>query len=388
MARPSTSERDSGDAADEKRVTWAELFFDLVFVFAITQVSALLHEEHSWAGVGRALILFVPIYWGWVGTSIHANVTEVDTPLERLGIFAVGLCSLIMALGVVEAFGERGVVFGAGYLLLRIVLAAVVFRGWRMSPNNFSVGLLVSGPLLLAGGIADGPARVWLWAVAAFIDLATPTILRKRLVKVQFDASHLPERFGLFVIIALGESIVAIGSPAASAGDLYWRQVLAVALAFALACGLWWVYFAYAASAVRHALSTASVQTDIVREVLSYGHLLLLAGIIALAVGLAEIVAHADRPLELDVASLLFGGTALYLATFGYTRYRMFRQWSTTRLGAAVIVIALLPVAPRVTGLVALSVLVAIVVTLNLVEHRRVARAAPHEAIEERDVAL
>ena len=377
---------DQGDS--EKRVTWAELFFDLVFVFAITQLSALLHEDHSWAGVGRALILFIPIYWGWVGTSIHANVSEVDTPLERLGIFAVGLCSLLMALGVVEAFGERGVLFGAGYLLLRIVLAAAVFRGWRMSPNAFSVGLLVTGPLLLAGGIADGPARVWLWAAAGFIDLATPTVLRKRLVKVQFDSSHLPERFGLFIIIALGESIVAIGAPAASAGDLFWQQVAAVALAFALACALWWVYFAYAASAVRHALTTASVQTDIVREVLSYGHLLLLAGIIALAVGLAEIVAHADEPLHLDIAALLFGGTALYLATFGYTRYRMFRQWSTTRLGAAVIVLALLPLAPQVPGLVALTVLVAILVALNLAEHRRVAQAAPHEAIEEREVAL
>lgn len=375
-------------AESEKRVAWAELFFDLVFVFAITQLSALLHKDHSWEGVGRALILFVPIYWGWVGTTIHANVSEVDTPLERLGIFAVGLCSLMMALGVVEAFGERGMLFGAGYLLLRLVLAAAVFRGWRMSPNAFSVGVLVTGPLLLAGGISDGSMRVWLWAAAGLIDLATPTILRKRLMKVKFDSSHLPERFGLFIIIALGESIVAIGSPAAAAGDLYWQQILAVALAFALACALWWVYFVYAASAVRHALTTASVQTDIVREVLSYGHLFLLAGIIALAVGLAEIVGHAEDALHLDVAALLFGGTALYLATFGYTRYRMFRQWSTTRLGAAAIVLVLLPFAPRVPGLVALSALVAIVIGLNAEEHRRVAKAKPHEAIEERDVAL
>ena len=377
-----------GEGEGEKRVTWAELFFDLVFVFAMTQISALLHEDHSWAGAGRALILLVPLYWGWVGTSIHANVSDVDTPLERLGIFAVGLCSLMMALGVLEAFGERGVLFGAGYLSLRIVLAAAVFRGWRMSPNSFSVGLLLTGPLLLAGGIADGPARIWLWAIAGVVDLATPTVLRKRLVKVEFEASHLPERFGLFIIIALGESIVAIGSPAASAGDLYWPQVTAVALAFALACALWWVYFAYAASAVRHALTTASVQTDIVREVLSYGHLFLLAGVISLAVGLAEIVGHPEEALHLDIAALLFGGTALYLATFGYTRYRMFRQWSTTRIGAAVVALALLPLAPRVPSLVALAAIVVIVVALNVIEHHRIQKAAPHEAIEEREVAV
>ena len=364
-------------AESEKRVTWAELFFDLVFVFAITQVSALLHDDHSWAGVGRAGVVFVPIYWGWVGTTIFANLRDVDDPLDRLTIFAVGLCSLLMALAVVGAYGDRGLLFGGGYMLLRVILAAAVFRGWRMSANAFSVGLLVTGPLLVAGGLTAGSARIALWAMAAFIDLAVPAVLRKRLVNVRFEASHLPERFGLFVIVALGESIVAIGGPAASAGALAWEQVAAVALAFALACGLWWLYFVYAASAVRHALETASVQTDIVREVLSYGHLFFLAGIISLAVGLAEVVGHPIEHLHLDVAALLFGGTALYLATFGYTRYRMFRQWSTTRLGAAVIVLAVLPFAPRVTGVLALAVLTIVVVALNLEEHRRVtARAA------------
>ena len=359
----------------EKRVTWAELFFDLVFVFAITQVSALLHEDHSWAGVGRAAVVFVPIYWGWVGTTIFANLRDIDHPLDRITIFAVGLCSLLMALAVVDAYGDRGLLLGAGYMLLRVILAAAVFRGWRMSPNAFSVGLLLTGPLLVAGGLVDGSARVLLWATAAVIDLAVPAVLRKRLVRVQFESSHLPERFGLFVIVALGESIVAIGAPA-SARELEWHHVASVALAFVLACALWWVYFVYAASAMRHALETSSVQTDIVREVLSYGHLLLLAGIIALAVGLAEVVGHPSDRLSFDVAALLFGGTALYLATFGYTRYRMFRQWSTTRLGAALIVLALVPFAPAVPGVIALATVTTIVVALNIEEHRRVTAAA------------
>ena len=334
------------------------------------------------------MILFVPIYWGWVGTTIHANVSNVDTGPERLTIFAVGLCSLMMSLGVADAFGHRGLLFGCGYMALRIILAAAVFRGWRMSANAFSVGLLVTGPLVIAGGLAQGQVRVAMWAAAGVIDLAVPLVLRGRLKKVRFEASHLPERFGLFVIIALGESIVAIGAPAAAAGALEWQQILAVALAFTLACALWWLYFVYAASAMRHALETASVQTDIVREVLSYGHLLLLAGIIALAVGLAEVVSHPADGLHLDVAALLFGGTALYFATFGYTRYRMFRQWSTTRLGAAVLVLLLLPVAPKVPGLTALAGLATITVALNLEEYRRVRKSRPHEAIEEREVAL
>ena len=364
----------------EKRVTWAELFFDLVFVFAITQVSALLHGDHSWAGLGRAAVVFIPIYWGWVGTTIFANLRDVDDPLDRITIFAVGLGSLLMALAVVDAFGDRGLLFGAGYMALRVILAAAVFRGWRMSANAFSVGLLVTGPLLVAGGFTTGSARITLWATAAVIDLAVPTVLRKRLMKVRFETAHLPERFGLFVIVALGESIVAIGAPAAAEGALRWEQVLAVALAFALACGLWWVYFVYAASAVRHALETASVQTDIVREVLSYGHLFFLTGIIALAVGLAEVVGHPTEHLHLDVAALLFGGTALYLATFGYTRYRMFRQWSTTRLGAAAVLLAILPLAPTVPGVLSLTALTVVVVALNLEEYRRVAARAQRQS--------
>jgi Predicted membrane protein len=108
----------------EKRVTWAELFFDLVFVFAITQVSELLHHDHSWAGVGRALIVFVPVWWAWVGTTIHANRHDVDTVHDTLGIFVVGLGSLGMALALPGAYGDRGVLFGAAYLSAYAAVAA------------------------------------------------------------------------------------------------------------------------------------------------------------------------------------------------------------------------------------------------------------------------
>ena len=353
-------------------MTWAELYFDLVFVFAVTQVTALLHDDHSWAGVGRALVLFVAVYWGWVGTSIHANTADVDTPNGRLGIFAVGLCSLLMALAVPEAYGERGLLFGIGYMLLRIVLAAVVFRGPRMSLNAFSVGLLVTGPLLVLGAFFDGNVRTAIWALAALVDLAVPAVVRRRLVGVHFDPSHLPERFGLFVIIALGESIVAIGVPAAGAEDLTGWQVTAVCTAFVLACSLWWVYFAFAAAAVAHALEQAEVQTDIVRRIFSYGHLAFVAGIIAFAVGMGEVVAHPEDRLDVAVAALLFGGCALYLLTFVYTRWMMFRQWSVTRLTAAAAVAVLFPGGLLIPGLAALALLVVVTVVLNLEEHRQV----------------
>jgi low temperature requirement protein LtrA len=353
----------------EKRVTWAELFFDLVFVFAITQVTALLHHDHSWAGIGEALIVFVPIWWAWVGTTIHANRHDVDTAHDTLGIFIVGLGSLGMALALPGAYGDRGVLFGASYLFLRIVLGVLVFRDWRgISLNSFSVGVAVTGPLLLIGGLTTGTPRLVLWALAAATDLLTPRLLRNRLAGVRFETNHLPERFGLFLIIALGESVVQVGGVAASTGPLSAPRLGATVAAYVLVCSLWWVYFIFAARAVRFALTEARVHTDLIRPVFSYGHLLFICGIIAAAVGLGEVVRDPVSPLPWSPAGLLVGGCALYLATFGYTRWRMFRAVSWTRLSGALICLAALPVARFGSGLAGLLALVAVTVGLNVTE--------------------
>src|SRR5262249_39974264 len=150
----------------------------------------------------------------------------------------------------------------------------------------------------------------------------------RRLTVIAFDAGHLVERFGLFVIIALGESVVDIGASAARAEPLTTAVLVAVAAAFVLAAGLWWVYLVCAPTGMRYALATARIQTDIVRPVLSWGHLSFVGSIIAVAVGLTGVVTHPTGRLDAGTAALLFGGTGLYLATFGYTRYRMFHTWA------------------------------------------------------------
>jgi len=365
----------SEPAVPEKRVTWAELFFDLVFAFALTEVSALLLHDYSPAGVGRALVVFVPIYWAWVGTSVHANTHDVDNLVGRIGIFAVGLCSMFMALAVPGAYGERGVYFGAAYFTLRIILAGLVFWGERMAITPFSVALFVTGPLMLVGGLLDGPARLVVWAAAAAVDLATPLLTRKRLTVIRFHAEHLPERFGLFLIIALGESIVAVGVPAATQSDLSPISMISVAVAFVLACSLWWVYFVFAADTMRHRLATTAVQTDFIRQMLSYGHLALIGAILAVAVGLEVVVSHPDHELPPGAAALLYGGCALYLATFGYIQFRMTRGRSAVRTAAAVVVLALQPVAWSVPAVVAPCLLLVVLVPLNVVEHQMDRRA-------------
>jgi low temperature requirement protein LtrA len=365
----------------DKRVTWVELFFDLVFVFAVTQVSSLLHADHTWPGVGRAVVVFIPMYWAWVGTSMHANLHDVDQPRGRAGVFTVGLCGLFMALAVPAAYTARGLLFGASYCAARLVLYPLVQRTYRgIGFNPFTAGAAITGPLLLAGGLAHGTARIALWALAAVVDLIVPHLARHRLARVPFQPSHLAERYAGLVIIALGESVVAAGLAAARLPPTPAR-LAAVAVAFALACALWWVYFAFAAPAIRRALRTAQVTIEVMLPVLPYGHVAFIGGIIAIAAGISQVVAHPLGHLHPGIAGLLFGGASLYLATFGYTRWRMFGTLSRTRLGAAAVCLALLPATSPLPALACLATLVAVIVALNAAEAHmaRRTRTAPQQ---------
>jgi low temperature requirement protein LtrA len=314
----------------------------------------------------------------WVGLSVHANTHDVENPLDRMGMFAVALCSLFMALALPGAYGghrygDRGLLYAVSCLAARVILVGLVLRGRQMEPRAFVITAFLVGPLLVVGGFLDGTARELVWAAGALVALATPKLVRQRMFRVRFDPAHLPERFGLLLIVALGESIVATGATAVGATRLTAGEVAAVAAAFTLACGLWWVYFVYAASAVRHAMGFEDLRIDLVRQVLSYAHLVFISGIIAVAAALGEVVAHPDRRLGGSEAGLLFGGCALYLATFGYTRWRMFGLVATTRLSAAAVVLVLLPVVAHGSGLAALWLLAAVLVALNAVEYALVA---------------
>jgi low temperature requirement protein LtrA len=364
------------DQVAEKRVSWAELFFDLVFVFAVTQVSAAMGHDHSGAGLLRALILLVPVYWLWVGTTIQVNQLNIDRAVLRIMVFAVALAAVFMALAIPGAYGDSGLLYALAYWAGRIVLGTnVVRRAVREGQrplNPYTVSMAVTGPLLVVGALAHGGLREGLWAIAAVGDLSSPTILQARLSGIHLDAGHLAERFGGFVLIALGESVVAVGASAQSGHGLSALAGLTVAAAFALSCALWWVYFHFAADAVRHSLATAKVQLDITRLVLSYGHLSFITAIIVISVGMHQAVAHPGQRLSWAVAGLLFGGTALYLATFGFTRWAMFRLVSVTRLTAAAVIVLLWPAAPFVPALAALAALAAVVAVLNVVELLRV----------------
>ncbi len=364
-----------GSEPSEKRVSWAELFFDLVFVVAVTRVSGLFGAGHGWTDLLRALVVFVPVYWTWVGVAVRANQRDMDRPSSKLLLFAVALAGTFMALSLPDAYGSHGLTYAVAYWLGRVVLGGGDFRrGWRTAVlHPVGLSIVLTGPVLVAGALLPGWSRVGVWAAAALIDLSTPRVLRRRLVGLQLDPGHFAERFGLFVLIALGETVVSVGTSIA-ASRLGVAGGCAVAAAFVLVCGLWWVYFNFAADAMRYAMATAKIQADIIRLVLSYGHLAFIASIIVVAVGLRESIAVPTRPLGWGVAGLLYGGAATYLAAFGFTRWTMFRLVSWTRLAAAGVVLALLSLAAVVDALAAVVLLAVVLMVLNTVEYLRVER--------------
>jgi low temperature requirement protein LtrA len=352
-----------------QRVSWAELFFDLVFVFAVTQVASAAQNAVSAVAVGRALVLFVPFWWAWVGVSILYNGVELTSTKRHLKVFALGLGAFIMSICVPDAYGARGTVFAFAYLGIRALLAyAIRRRGFfHDQVNPYLVSALISAPLLVAGSFTTLPVRGWIWLAAAVIELTTPTLLHRRLDDLRFDAAHLPERFGLFVIIALGEVLVGVGVQESRQG-LSWTSLTALVLAFVLGCALWWTYFHFAAPALEHALRQARMQSMLVRSVFSHGHLAIVTGLILIAAGLAQAVRGPLHQPDGVHAYFLAVGTALYLLSFCYTRARMFGGMGVARLVGGVTAAALAAIGPFAPAVVTLAALTALVLALNVFE--------------------
>ena len=351
-----------------QRVTWAELYFDLVFVFAVTQVAHAIYVGSGWGDLWRSLLLFVPFWWAWVGTTILFNGMVISATKRHLLLLAIAGAAFVMSIAVPDAYGNRGVLFGGAYLASRILLGvAMQARGvFRARLNPFTVAL-VTGPVWMLAGLAPWNVREWIWLVLALVELSVPIVLGHRLDYMQFDAAHLPERFGLFIIIALGETLVGIGQ-GGTQHALQGLEAVTLIIAFLFSCGLWWTYFQYGASATEHALRTARVPAVLVRSTFSYGHLAFILGIILCAAGLAQAVADPHAHLRGVHALLLGSGTALYIGTFCYTRIVMFGGATYSRIGGTLLAILITVLSPGLPAIVPLALLTVMVIALNVFE--------------------
>ncbi|HEU4702595.1 MAG TPA: low temperature requirement protein A [Conexibacter sp.] len=349
---------------DGERVTPLELFFDLVFVLALTQCTALMADTPTWEGVGQGLLVLGVLWWSWVGYAWLTSVVDPEEGAVRLVMFLAMAAFLVAALCVPQAFGSEAVLFAAAYGVVRVahillfLLASRDDPGLRRATLGLAASTAVGVGLLLLAAAADGALQGGLWALALTLDMAGPLLIDPagwRLVP-----GHFAERHGLIVIIALGESIVAIGAGAGGAIDA--GVVGAAVLGIVVAAALWWLYFDVVAPVSTRRLIAAAEGAErnrMARDSFSFLHLPMVAGIVLVALGLKKVLGHVEDPLRLVPAFALFGGAALYLLAHVAFRLRNVRTLNRRRLGLAVVLLALVPVADGLPAIVSLAFLAA-----------------------------
>lgn len=358
-----------------ERVTPLELFFDLVFVLAITQCTALMSHDQSWSGLAQGLLILGVLWWAWVGYAWLTSVIDPEAGVVRIVIFAAMAAMLIVSLCVQEAFGNLALTFA---LAIGFYRAAHIALFWlagdddedlRRSVIGLGASTAVAVGILALASLFDGLAQGALWALAIFFDMAGPYFFGSEGWKLV--PGHFAERHGLIVIIALGESIVAIGVGASGALDL--GIGTAAVLGVFLAAALWWTYFDVVALISARRLGEAEegrVQNELARDSYSYIHLLMVAGIVLMAFGLKVTIGHHADALHYVPAFALLGGLAVYLLGLVAFRYRQVHTLNRRRLGLAIVLLLLVPVATAMPALISLAVAVVLLWTMIAYEHR------------------
>ena len=372
----------------EQRVTPLELFFDLVFVFAFTQVTSLMAGSPTWEGLGQGMLVLGAVWFAWAAYGWLTNEVDPEATVARLTTFTVMGAMLIASLAIPDAFGDDALAFAVAYVLVRI-LHIVLFAhssrhvGAREAIINLAPTAIGGPSLLIVAAAFDGAAQALIWCAALVIDYAGPYM--RGVEGFTVSPGHFAERFGLIVIIALGESIVAVGVGASGLLDA--ATIGAAVAGMVIAAALWWIYFDVVAVIGERRLRQAQGldRARMARDSYSYLHLPMIAGIVLLAMGVKKTLAHTDIPLETVPAVALSGGVALYLLAHVAIRLRNIHTVAGYRLLTVAVLVALIPIATEVDALcsiVAVAVVVTALVTFDTVrygEARRRVRATAHQ---------
>jgi low temperature requirement protein LtrA len=357
-----------------ERVTPLELFFDLVFVLAITECTSLMAHHPTWSGLGQGLLVLGVLWWAWASYAWLTSVIDPEAGAVRLVFFAAMASMLIAAIAVPEAFGDLALVFALSIGFFRVAhialftIASADAPDLRRSTLGLAVSTAIAVTLLTTASAFDGIPQAALWVLALALDFGGPYVFGEE--GWQLVPGHFAERHGLVVIIALGESIVEIGTGAA--GHLDFGIGVAAVLGVGVAAALWWVYFDVVALVSARRLAEAEagpVQNALARDSYTYLHMFLVAGIVLAAFGLKEVLAHTDEHLQWVPAVGLCGGIALYLLGLVAFRYRQKGDWNHYKPICAAAVLILIPVATAIPALATLAIATALLALLVAAEH-------------------
>ncbi|MFL5962740.1 MAG: low temperature requirement protein A [Gaiellaceae bacterium] len=350
-----------------------ELLFDLVFVFAFTQVTTVLSDDPTWSGLEHGLLILAALWWAWAAFAWLTNTLDADVGAVSAAMLVAMAAMFIAALAVPEAFGRHGVVFGVAFLIVNVMHLAVYALGARGDRDLFAAILRVA-PMALGGavlivtaGVVDGALRPLLWLAALIVGLFGPLLSGMSGWRVQ--PAHFIERHGLIVIIAIGESLIAIGLGARST-ELDTGVIVGAVLGLVVVTSFWLAYFDFFPRRAQQLLTDRSgvERTALARDVYTYLHLPMVVGIVLFAFALKVTLAHVGGELDTIPALALCGGPALYLLAYVALRFRVTHTLGGGRLVAAVACALLSPIALVVPAVVALALVAAVWVVLHAYE--------------------
>ena len=366
-----------------ERVTPLELFFDLVFVLALTQCTTLMAATPTWEGLLKGLLVLGMLWWSWCGYAWLTSVIDPEEGTVRLAMFAAMAAFLVCALCVPGAFGSEALLFASAYAAVRtahIVLFMLASRedaALRHSVIGLAGSTAIGAGLLFVAAATSGGVQLGLWGLALLLDMGGPFLFGQDGWKLV--PGHFAERHGAIVIIALGESLVAIGVGAKAVIGV--GIVAAAVLGVVVAAALWWVYFDVTAIVAERRLAKAAEgreRNEIARDSYSYLHFPMVAGIALIAVGMKRTIGHVEDPLKLVPAAALLGGAATYLLAHVAFRLRNMHTLSRRRLVCAVVLLALLPAGAALPAIATLGILATLLTTLIAYEALRYAEARDH----------
>ena len=349
-----------------EQVTPLELFFDLVFVLALTQCTQLMSADPTWGGLAQGLLALGVLWWAWVGYAWLTSVVDPEEDAVRGVIFLAMAAFLVVALCVPQSFGDLGLTFALAYGVVRVAHIGLFILASREDPvlRRSVVGLAwstaIGSGILVGASFLDGFAQGAMWGLAIALDMGGPYFFGAEGWKLV--PAHFAERHGLIIIIALGESIVAIGLGVG--GDLSFGQGAAAVLGMGLAAAMWWLYFDVVALVASRRLVRATVgrhQNEMARDSYSYLHFPMVAGIVLVALGMKKTLGDVDDPLEVVPAFALLGGLAMYLLAHVAFRYRHIHTLNVQRTVLALIFLAFLPVAIEIPSLATVAVVTVLV---------------------------
>jgi low temperature requirement protein LtrA len=354
--------RIAAERRQQETVKPLELFFDLVFVLGFTQCTAFMAHDPTWSGIAQGLVVLAVVWWSWVGYSWLTSVIDPEEGVVRLVMFAAMAGLLIVALSIPDAFGDRALDFAVAYAVVRaahvtlFLLASGDDPALRRSVTSHAATSGAAISLLVAAGFTDGALQAALWCFALLVDWVGPAVFG--VAGWTLVPGHFAERHNLVIILALGESIVALG--VAAEVDLTAGVIAAAVLGVGIASTLWWIYFDVVALVTARRLVEAEEgrpRNTLARDSYSYLHFPMVAGIVLVALGLEATLAHLEDPLDAERSAALLGGVALYLLAHVVLRLRNAHTLSRTRFGLAVALLLLVPAATTVPALVTVAAL-------------------------------